>query len=276
MKSSMTSAPITKVWLHLPRQVTWNLYLGNRVNLVAKGKFDVSLCHVNIQGDQWGDTYIRDVGLHYDDYSNWDSKQRLHAIPKSTVYVTSPYELRKFKDAAGGVTGLIGEVLTTIFLQKVLRIPPYHIAHIKQSSTIKSPDLLVQTDIANIKNLLSSSKYLADPDLPDKLDIYSLTNPLALECKSRRNNTTRLRDALVQLIDYWKAIHHSIGYGMVSLVDLKPQTHMDFLLFLPLNGKQSDILNIINSTLFIDSNSGEVINLKERNFFDKLGGCFLV
>ena len=155
-----------------------------------------------------------------------------------------------------------------------MSIPPYHIAHIKQTSAIKSPDLLVQISVKDVINLISSANY-GDPALLKALETYSLTNPLPLECKSRRYGATRLRDALIQLIDYWKAVNDSAGYGAVALINLYPQTSMEILLFLPRYGKQGDIINIINNTIYLDENGGDEINLTEKSFFNKLRGCFL-
>lgn len=259
------SNTITNLWIHTAREFQWNVYLGSRKNLVAQGKFNTSLSYLDNQGEKWGDTYIRNVGLHYDDYSNWDNKQRWYAIPRSSIYVNSPYELRKYKDAAGGVTGLIGEVLTTIFLQKVMKIPPFQIAHIKQSSKIKSPDLLVEISMSDIINLLSLGGEI-DSNLLKKLNTCYINDPIPLECKSRRYGATRLRDALSQLIEYWTKVNCSIGYGIVVLVNLRPQTSLDLLLLLPQSGKQTDIIKTTNS--WDDS-------LTEKLFFGDLEDCFI-
>lgn len=256
---------ITNLWIHMPREFQWNVFWGNRNNLIAQGKFNTSLSYLDNQGEKWGDIYIRNEGLHYDDYSNWDSKQRWYAIPESSVYVNSPYELRKYKDAAGGVTGLIGEVLTTIFLQKVMKVPPFRIAHIKQSSKIKSPDLLVEISMSDIINLVSLGEK-TDPNLLNILNTCSINDPVPLECKSRRYGATRLRDALSQLIDYWTAVNCSIGYGIVVLVNLRPQTSLDLLLFLPKSDKQMDIIKTTNSW---------DVNLTEKLFFRDLEDCFI-
>lgn len=262
----------TSIWYDLPREFEWRLFLGNHRRPVTNGMFVSSLSVISNLGEKWGDTYIRDVGLHYDDYSNWESKQRLYPIHGNNLYINSEYELRKFKDAAGGVTGLIGEVLTVTFLQKILNIPPYHIAHIKQTSKMKSPDLLVQLKKEGLINAISFKKYNNDEILTNLVN-YPFSCPFPLECKSRRYGASRLRDALIQLVDYWKIVNSSAGFGMVALINLIPKTSLDILVFLPRDNKQLDIMNVINSTLV--SKNGDVIQFTEKSFFDNLRGYFL-
>jgi len=262
----------TSIWLHFPRVIDWKLYMGKKRNLIVEGHFQSSLTYINNQGEKWGDTYIREVGMHYDDYANWDSRQRFHPIPASGIYVNSPYELRLFKDAAGGVTGLIGEVLTVIFLQKSMNIPPYHIAHIKQTSKIKSPDFLVQINQKEIYDLISGRAPQAK--ILTEVSRCTIDTPMPIECKSRRNGTTRLSSALMQLVDYWRVVNSSAGYGIAALINLVPQTSIDFLLFLPKPGEQKKIIKTIQSD-FISSDN-KVKNFTEKHFFEKLGGYFLV
>ncbi len=240
---------VDQTWLARPRGSEWKLFLGvnsRRSKPIASGKYKVTLNYLDNQGNVWGETYIKAVGQHYDDYSNWTAKQPLLPLAYSSAvptFVPKPYEGRMFKDAAPGVTGLIGEVVVTTFLQKVLKLNTFNIAHLKSNHTFQAPDFCLDIHPSVISNLLKHSNR---SDLINHLASSQWLEPLPLECKGRKSlSINHARAALSQIITYWRNVPSMAGCGLFAQIDILPFTVINIHLLLPKISKAQEIRDIV-------------------------------
>lgn len=242
---------VQQAWFYKPRMITWKLYFGvntrnyRRRAPIATGQYPVTLSYLDSQGDKWGETYIKAVGQHFDDYSNWNTRQFLYPLGSATskvpTFVPLAYEGRFFKEAAPGVTGLIGEVIDTTFFQKILRLRPFDIAHLKSSNTFQAPDFCLNIQPNKIADLLPAS---GNSNLKSHLLSLHWTEPLPVESKGRKDlRRNHARDALSQLITYWRKVPEMAGYGLFTQVDLLPNTAINVHVLAP---KATEILNVRN------------------------------
>lgn len=248
-------------WLNKPRTITWNVKLGvnTRKKPIISGSYTTTLSYLDDQGEKWGDTFVKVVGQHYDDYSHWSQVSQLLPIGGITnhlqTFVPTPFTGRQFKAAAPGVTGLIGEVLVTTFLQKEINLNPFQIAHIM--SNTKAPDLCLDIQPSTLTPLFQ--KKLTNTKIQtiiNQLNKLTWRNPLPIECKSRRDKGSRqIRAALIQLIEYWRQIPTMAGYGIIAQIDVVPQTVINFHLIMP---KPSELINV--QSIILGTVSGTTLN----------------
>lgn len=147
-------------WLLRSRSIEWELTFGlsgsRKPNI--GGTLKTNLSYLDDQGEKWGDTYVKIVGQHYDDYSHWNNVSTLLPIGggnSDRLFVPAPFSKRMYKGAAPGVTGLIGEVLVTVLLQTVFRLKPFDMAHLKDDR--KAPDICLDIDSSIIANTIRTS-----------------------------------------------------------------------------------------------------------------------
>lgn len=237
------SQSLVTQWVQRPRTIHWRLYMGlnPKKKPVLEGSFATTLGYIDDQGEKWGDTYVKVVGQHYDDYAHWNDIQSLLPIggqgTGTITYIPSPFTWRQYKGAAHGVTGLIGEVLVTLFLQRELKLKRNELAHLMDG--IKGPDLCLDVESAVFVDLLRRPQN--DPAIGQRnntlagdLEVSSnWLHPLPLECKSKRQNggDRSVRDALQQLVAYWHEVKEMAGYGIFAQIDVTPVTmiHLHFL-----------------------------------------------
>lgn len=112
--------PLYEQWLLSPRKVKWNVKLGLKTNVRAalSGSYTINLAYLDDQGDKWGESYIKYVGQHYEDYAHWSSIYTYAPLEGAISRRPGTFSIRKYKDAAPGVTGTIGEVLTISFFSE--------------------------------------------------------------------------------------------------------------------------------------------------------------
>jgi hypothetical protein len=226
---------------------------GKRIPNI-KGTFLTTLSYLDDQGDKWGDTYVMIVGQHFEDYANWNSISTLLPIGGTLAtrnFVPSPFTKRSYKGAAPGVTGLIGEVLTTVFLQSVVNLNPFDMAHIMGDR--KAPDFCLDIEPQLLSNLFRTSISLRDraenEAIANHLDGIAWEQPLPLECKSRRENGDRqVRSAMLQILEYWRRVPVMAGYGIFVQVDVNPITKLRIHLLIPKNNQIDNIRRIINDS----------------------------
>lgn len=238
-------------WLSKPREIQWFITLGlsgsRKPNI--KGSFITTLSYLDDQGEKWGDTYIKVVGQHFDDYAHWNSIRMFLPIGGSgfsKVLIPKPFVRRRYKEAAPGVTGLIGEVLITVFLQNVLKLHPFDIVHLKDNPGHPTPDLCLDIQPNLIVNLFNIAVHLRsiseNSRIVSALGSMSWLQPLPVECKSRRDSGNRqVRAALLQLLEYWRKVPSMAGYGVFAQVDLSSNTILRLHLLMP---KHSEIQNV--------------------------------
>jgi hypothetical protein len=218
------------------------------------GTLVTSLAYIDDQGDKWGDTYVKIVGQHYEDYAHWSSKCILFPIggtPTSRIFVPSTFKQRKYKDAAPGITGLIGEVLTTIFLQNIIRIDPFDMAHIIGDN--KAPDFCLDIEPRMLGNLFRTATHkrskLENEAIADYLDSITWNKPLPLECKSRRGKGDRqVRKAMLQILEYWRHVPEMAGYGIFAQIDVNPDTKIRLHVLLPKPKEDDYIRRLISDS----------------------------
>lgn len=74
-----TFNPALYHWLIRPRKIEWCITMGfnarRKPNII--GTLVTSLAYIDDQGDKWGDTYVKIVGQHYEDYAHWSSYKKL-------------------------------------------------------------------------------------------------------------------------------------------------------------------------------------------------------
>lgn len=251
-------------WFLQERKIEWTLTFGinSRVKPNIKGDFLCSPLYLDDQGKKWGDTHIRDIGKHYEEYSFWNEVSHLYPIGghgNTARFEISNYTNRRYKGAAPGVTGLIGEVLVTTFLQKVLMLSPLEIAHLVPSKGTKAPDICLDIQPHVLANLLRDKTSLqfrqSNFQLANILESIVWSEPFPLECKSRRNDVdNHMRSALLQLLSYWDSIPEMSGYGMIAQIDVMPVTRLNLYLLFP---KSTEILNVKNiiQTRYIDESN---------------------
>lgn len=219
-----------------------------------EGTFLTTLAYIDDQGDKWGDTYVMIVGQHYEDYAHWNSKRTLFPIGgtwRARNFVPCPFTKRKYKGAAPGVTGLIGEVLTTIFLQNVVYLNPFDMAHIMGDR--KAPDFCLDIEPQLLGNLFRTAIHKRakseNEAIANYLDGVNWEKPLPLECKSRRENGDRqVRKAMFQILEYWRRIPLMAGYGIFVQVDVNPVTELRIHLLVPRTNEIDNIRRIINDS----------------------------
>ena len=240
-------------WLQRPRNIEWFFTLGinGRRKPNVKGILNTTLNYLDDQGEKWGETYIKVIGQHYDDYSHWNSVRHLLPIGGTagvTPFAPHPFIQRQYKEAAPGVTGLIGEVLVTVFLQKVLNLSMFEIAHLK--SVEKAPDLCLDISPQVIANIFDNETPVRPPLqnalVSSEVSQFIWSEPLPVECKSRRGSGSRqLRSALLQLINYWRRVPSMAGYGIFAQIDVVPNTIIRFHLLAPKPNYASEVRRII-------------------------------
>ena len=243
--------PILQNWILKQREIKWVVTMGlsgkRRPNIT--GSFNTTLAYLDDQGEKWGDTYVKVVGQHFDDYANWNAVKMflpIGGVNFSRVLIPSPFVRRRDKGAAPGVTGLIGEVLVTVFLQNVLRLHPFDMAHLLNNSKLSSPDLCLDIQPGILAKLFNTAINVRSSNENSRiiniLNSISWTYPLPLECKSRRDSGNRqVRAALLQLLAYWRKVPDMAGYGIFAQVDVCPETILRFHLLVP---KPSEIQNV--------------------------------
>lgn len=253
---SQSSNPILSDWLNRPRDIEWCITMGlsakRKPNI--KGSFPTTLAYIDDQGDKWGDTYVMIVGQHYEDYAHWNSKSTLLPIDGTIGtrnFVPIPFTKRDYKGAAPGVTGLIGEVLTTIFLQNIINLNTFDMAHIMGDS--KAPDFCLDIEpylIGNLFRISVSERVKSQNEaIAAYLDNITWEQPLPLECKSRRENRDRqVRNAMIQILEYWRCVPVMAGNGIFVQVDVNPNTKLRIHLLLPKTDEIDNIRRIINDT----------------------------
>lgn len=236
-------------WLQRPQHIEWELTVGlngrRRPNI--GGRFITNLSYLDDQGEKWGDTYIKIVGQHFDDYAHWNNISTYLPIGGNTpgrLFVPAPFTQRIYKDAAAGVTGLIGEVLVTVFLQTVLKLNPLDMAHLKDDR--KAPDICLDIDPTTIAFFIRSSHPLRpiseNQNIANTISRAIWNYPIPLECKSRRENGDRqVRGAMLQLLEYWRNIPDIAGYGIFAQIDVNPTTKIRLHLLAP---QQQEINNV--------------------------------
>ncbi|KUO76686.1 MAG: hypothetical protein APF77_01530 [Clostridia bacterium BRH_c25] len=251
---SQSLNPILSGWLNRPREIEWCITMGldgkRRPNI--KGTFLTSLAYIDDQGDKWGDTYVMIVGQHYEDYAHWNSVSTLLPIGGThgtRNFVPSPFSKRNNKGAAPGVTGLIGEVLTTVFLQNVINLNPFDMAHIMGDR--KAPDFCLDIEPRLLSNLFRTSTperaRSENEAIAGYLDSIVWDQPLPLECKSRREKGDRqVRNAMLQILEYWRRVPTMAGYGIFAQVDVNPITKLRIHLLIPKTTELDNIRRIIN------------------------------
>ena len=269
-------------WLRRDREIKWELTLGisSQRSADINGKFVTSLSYLDDQGEKWGDTYIKIIGQHFDDYAHWDSISTLLPIGGNsnspivaTSFVHIPFSSRTYKGASSGVTGLIGEVLVTVFLQSVLNLGPFDIAHLEDNG--KAPDLCLNIDpklIADLfRNYTDRENATDNNNFANIIERKKWNNPIPLECKSRLGTgDRRVRKALAQIIAYWKKVPDMAGYGIFAQIDVGPTTKIRFHLIAPKDGELINIRNII-----CNSNSTFPENPTCCEFNTQIGGKLL-
>lgn len=270
-------------WLLRPRQIKWCFVIGlKRKTPNITGEFITTLHYLDDQGEKWGDTYIKIVGQHYEDYAYWNAVKHLLPVGGSITptFVPAPFRKRQYKSAAPGVTGLIGEVLITNFFQKEFNLSPFDMAHLMDNR--KAPDLCLDIEpqlISNMFRNIQQATRLGRIENSMIANIIARANwpePLPVECKSRRQGGDRqLRSALLQLLEYWRQIPSMAGYGIYAQVDIFPETLIKFHLILPK-------LNEIDSVRQIITGRTEGTTLPElpieptvKEFNEALGGKIL-
>ncbi|MHB9010477.1 MAG: hypothetical protein ACYC3E_00590 [Carboxydocellales bacterium] len=215
--ASVGDNSILQYWLLKQRRIEWFFTLGlsGRRKPNIKGSFITTLSYLDDQGEKWGDTYIKAVGQHFDDYAHWNAVRMFLPIGGSgfsRVLIPKPFVRRRYKGAAPGVTGLIGEVLITVFLQNVLRLHPFDMAHLKDSPRLPTPDLCLDIQPNSLANLFNTAIYIRsvfeNSMIASDLNSMSWNQPLPIECKSRRDFGNRqARAALLQLLEYWRKVY---------------------------------------------------------------------
>lgn len=268
-------------WLQRPRPVEWRLILGLdwRSRPVSKGTFNTSLAYLDDQGEKWGGTYVKVVGQHFDDYSHWDAVESLLPLggPGAPVtFVPRPFSWREVKGAAPGVTGLIGEVLITVFLQQVLRLSRNEVAHLKEDQTV--PDLCLDIEPRAFAALVriptdSTRTDWANEQLATQIEQAVWSEPLPVECKSRRSIGARdVKDALRQLVAYWRRIPQMAGHGLFAQINVFPSTVLNLHLTIPAPAEAANVRAIITGQV---ADTG-LVPLSEEptytEFQDLLGG----
>lgn len=251
---SLETDHILHDWLKRPRNIEWCITMGlsgiRKPNL--RGTLVTTLTYIDDQGDKWGDTYVKIVGQHYEDYAHWNSRKTLFPIggtPISRKFVPSPFTQRKYKCVAPGVTGLIGEVLTTIFLQNIMKLTPFDMTHIMGDS--KVPDFCLDIEPQMIGKLFRTATNVRPKSenevIANYLDSITWDQPLPLECKSRRENGDRqVRKAMLQILEYWRRVPSMAGYGIFVQVDVCPATKLRIHLLIPNPGEIDNIRTVIN------------------------------
>lgn len=208
-----------------------------------------TLGYLDDQGEKWGDTYIKVVGQHYDDYAHWEDVQQYLPIGGGVTspvdFIPQQFNRRRYKGAAHGVTGLIGEVLVTVWLQKVLRLAADEMAHLLDNR--KAPDICLDIEPSVLSRLIRNGDCETDlvggnQQIAQRLEAAFWPAPLPVECKSRRGNGNRaVGDALRQLVAYWREVPDMAGYGIFADVQVVPETHIVLHLLAP---KDSEALNV--------------------------------
>lgn len=231
-------------WLNKQKKFDVEVVLGlsGRKQPLFNTSFFTSLSYIDEQGEKWGDTYIKIIGQHFDDYSHWDDVCYLLPISGERnflKFVPLSFSKRDFKGAAPGVTGLIGEVLVTIFFQKVLCISPFDMAHL--TSNDKAPDFCLNIQPLDLFRCLNFRSNPFDSTIFHLIK-SGWSYPLPVECKSRKSRGDRqARSAIIQLISYWKQIPQMAGYGIFAQIDIIPKTKLRLHLLIP---KSNEILNV--------------------------------
>ncbi len=248
---------IMNQWLQRPRHIEWEITLGlsgtRKPNV--KGELITNLSYLDDQGEKWGDTYIKIIGQHYDDYAHWNSVSRLLPIGGSSLgkmFVPAPFSKRKLKGAAPGVTGLIGEVLVTVFLQSVLKLNPFDVAHLNDNR--KAPDLCLDIEPGIISKLFITGNQVRPKKenilVANDIDKAVWNYPIPVECKSRRNNGDRqVRNAMLQLLEYWRQVPDMAGYGIYAQIEVNPITKIRLHLLAPKPLQITNVKKIITGNI---------------------------
>ncbi|WP_042166741.1 hypothetical protein [Paenibacillus gorillae] len=262
-----------KQWLLRPINIKWNIKLGLRTNnrSILSGSYNTNLSYLDDQGDKWGETYIKYIGQHFEDYAHWGSIYTYAPLEGRLSRKPGTFSIREYKDAASGVTGTIGEVLAITFFQNVFGLTAFEMAHLKSSSLYQAPDFCLDIQPSQLVAFLTRHRF-TDLTLHNALTGLHWGDPLPLETKSRRQNNSggknpsQIKDGLAQLISYWKRVPSVSGYGLIMQVDVFPRTVLNLHLLIPKKNEINNIMSIINGsgTLFPD-----VITIKE---FERIFG----
>lgn len=264
-------------WLNKPRTIHWAVKLGfnTRKKPILTGSFSTTLSFLDDQGEKWGDTFVKVVGQHYDDYAHWSQVRQLLPIGGISnnlqTFVPNPFTGRQFKGAAPGVTGLIGEVLVTVFLQKEMGLNPLQIAHLMDNT--KAPDLCLDIQPSTLAQLFQ--KHATNHSVNTLLKHLNGTtwpSPLPMECKSRRDQGSgQIRTALHQLLAYWRQVPKMAGHGIIAQIDVLPQTIINLHLIIPKISELKNVQSIISGQ-GVHSNLNLPAESKISDFNRLLGG----
>jgi hypothetical protein len=271
------SISLISQWLNKPRTINWAVKLGfnTRKKPLLTGSFSTTLSFLDDQGEKWGDTYVKVVGQHYDDYAHWSQVSQLLPIGGISnnlqTFVPNPFTGRQFKGAAPGVTGLIGEVLVTVFLQKEIGLSPLQIAHLMDNT--KAPDLCLDIQPSTLARLFQKhSTNHSVKTLLTHLNGITWPSPLPMECKSRRDQGSRqIRTALHQLLAYWRQVPKMAGHGIIAQIDVLPQTIINLHLIIPKISELNNVQSIISGQ-GVQSNLNLPTDPKISDFDRLLGG----
>lgn len=101
--STIYANPILFEWLHRPRKILWELTFGLDIRRQPniRGEFAVNLAYLDDQGEKWGDTHIKIVGQHYEDYAHWDSVSTflpVGGLTPSRTFLPNSFTIRSYKD----------------------------------------------------------------------------------------------------------------------------------------------------------------------------------
>jgi hypothetical protein len=272
--------PILYDWLHRSRHIRWELTFGLEPRKLPniRGEFATNLAYLDDQGEKWGDTYIKIVGQHFEDYAHWSAVSTFLPIEgtvASRLFVPNPFTIRDYKDTAPGVTGLVGEVLVTVLLQNVFKLSPYDMAHLKDD--MKAPDMCLDIEPKTITDIFKTAVHVRPKaenlGLAEELNRTVWSYPLPMECKSRRNTSDRqVRNAVLQLLKYWENIPEMAGCGIFAQVDLNPVTKIRLHLLTPKEGEADNVRKIITGKTAGTGLTGLPQKPTYEQFMDAIGG----
>jgi hypothetical protein len=279
---------ILKNWYAKGRKINWALHFGLEKKSVPAitGSFYVTPHYLDDQGEKWGDTHVQDIGKYFDEYSHWFNRQRMHPIGGTDGpphFEINGFNIRQFKSAAHGVTGLLGEVLVTILFQDELNIKPNNIAFLSVGNE-KTPDIVLDIEPSLFSNLIRSKSDSSNYRLHKQnltrasiIDSFNWEEPVPVECKSSRTeHSGDMRKALQQLLSYWSIIDSMAGIGLFAQINVIPTARIDLFLLVPENHqKQLDILRIARRDVWNTS----LVRLSEdpllHEIKEAIGGKFL-
>lgn len=255
--STIYANPILFEWLHRPRKIQWELTFGLDIRRQPniRGEFAVNLAYLDDQGEKWGDTHIKIVGQHYEDYAHWDSVSTFLPVGGSSpsrTFLPNSFTIRSYKDTAPEVTKMIGEVLVTVLLQQVFKLKPYDMAHLKNN--LHAPDMCLDIEPKILADIIKNAEQVRtkneNREVAEKVSRAAWDYPLPMECKSRRGTQDRqVREAILQLLEYWRHIPEMSGNGIYAQVDINPVTKIRLHLLIPKESETENIRNIVTGRM---------------------------